>query len=138
MRRVVSSIVLLGLALGLFGTVACDPEFGRVSLHQLRATPEAELGAQGIVVPEGGVLVFEAQPRAAEGSRDYVGFERFEMRPSDSRKVEVRRSIVRDVWVVNGVESGSTALQVLIDGDVVDTIPVDVVVGTATQSEEDR
>lgn len=111
---------------GLLASSGCDPEYGRVSLHQRRSTPGAELGAEGIVVPEGGVLIFTAQPRA-DGSQQYVGFERFELVPSDSRIAEARRSILRDTWVVNGVETGTLELDVVIDGDVVDHIPVEVI-----------
>lgn len=124
----------LGLAAALGAGAACEASrYGHVELFELRGTAEADIDRDGIVVPEGGVIVFEAKPRADGASPEYVGLERFKLRPGDPDVAMARRSILRDTWVVNGVAMGTTELHVMVDGDVVDRIPVEV---TAPVDEE--
>jgi hypothetical protein len=118
------------LAVALCATAACEEaRFDHVELYRLDGDAEAEIGSDGLVVPEGGVLVFEAYPRAEATSPEYVGLERFKLRPSDPDVAMAHRAILRDTWVVSGVSVGTTELQVLVDNELVDRIPVEITAG---------
>jgi hypothetical protein len=109
---------------------ACQSSrYDRVELYRVDGHPDAGIEPGGIVVPEGGVLVFEAQPRAETASPEYVGLERFKLRPADPDVAMAYRAILSDTWVVSGMSIGRTELQVIIDGDVVDEVPVEIVAG---------
>lgn len=123
--RMVAVPLLVAL---LGGATACEASrYDHVDLYRVDGHPGAALDGGAIRVPEGGVIVFEAQPRAAASSPDYVGFERFKLRPADPDVATAYRSILRDTWVVSGMAIGSTRLQVLIDDEVVDDMPVEIV-----------
>lgn len=116
-----------GLVAALLGVTACDAaRYGYVSMGEVNGTPGATLDAGRIIVPEGGVLVFRAEPRTDPGAREYLGLERFELLSREPSTAQVRHSILADTWVVNGVAVGSTELDVLVDGEVVDAIAVEV------------
>lgn len=124
--RIVVSASLLAALLG--GATACEASrYDHVDLYRVGGHSAAELDDGGIRVPEGGVIVFEAQPRAESSSPEYVGFERFKLRPTDPDVATAYRSILRDTWVVSGMGIGSTRLQVLVDDEVVDDMPIEVV-----------
>jgi hypothetical protein len=112
----------------IVSTSACESSrYDRVELHRTGGHPEAEIDPGGLTVPEGGVLVFRAQPRAEVSSPEYEGLERFKLTPSDSSVATAHRAILRDTWVVSGMSIGSTQLLVIVDGDVVDEVPVEIV-----------
>ncbi len=117
---------ILGAA-ALASAVGCESSrFGHVQLFEVQGSPGAEI-TDKITVPEGGVIVFEAFPKADGVSPEYVGLERFKLRPDDPNVAEARRAILRDTWVVSGISIGTTRLQVLVDGEVVDGVPVEIV-----------
>lgn len=122
---------MLGAWLGgalLLSTSACESSrYDRVELHRTGGHPEAGIAPNGLTVPEGGVLVFKAQPRAAAASPEYEGLERFKLTPSDPDVATAHRAILRDTWVVSGMSIGTTQLLVIVDGDVVDEVPVEIV-----------
>jgi hypothetical protein len=122
-------IVAWSLWVGLLGlATACEASrYGHVDLYQVGGHGAADIGPAGITVPEGGVIVFEAQPRAERASPPYKGWERFKLRVTDTRVALAYRAILRDTWVVGGLSVGTTRLQVLIDGEVVDDVPVEIV-----------
>jgi hypothetical protein len=116
------------VAASLFVAAACEASrYGHVEIHRVGGHPDAEIGPGGFVVPEGGVIVFEAQPLSDAGSPAYVGLERFKLRPSDPDVAMAHRAILRDTWVVSGLSLGRTELQVIVDGDVVDDVAVEIV-----------
>jgi hypothetical protein len=122
--RIVAASLLTGL-LGL--ATACEASrFGHVELYRVGGDYGAEIGPNGITVPEGGVIVFEAQPYAEPASPEYKGWEDFDLRSTDASVAEAHRSILRDTWVVSGLLVGRTRLQVRIDGERVDDVPVEV------------
>ncbi|MCH9687531.1 MAG: hypothetical protein K0V04_39220 [Deltaproteobacteria bacterium] len=112
------------LALALAST-ACDPEFGEVEIFTLDGSEGSRATSRSFEVPAGGVVVFEAIPRSA-GASDYNGLERFELRTTSLDVAEVRRAVLRDTWVINGVRPGSAVIQVRINGETQTTIPVEV------------
>ena len=116
------------LVASLSAATACEESrYGHVELHRVGGHPQAGIEPGGLVVPEGGVIVFEAEPRSDAGSPGYTGLERFKLRPSDPDIAMAHRAILRDTWVVSGLSIGRTELQVLVDGDVVDDVPVEIV-----------
>lgn len=111
----------------LLAAAACESaRFDHVELYEIEGSPGAKI-TTAIIVPEGGVVVFEAYPRAESASREYEGLERFKLRSSDDDVADVHRAILRDAWVVSGMARGSTSLKVLVDDELVDTIPVEIV-----------
>ncbi len=111
----------------LMGAASCDSaRFDHVELYEIQGSPGAEISSS-IIVPQGGVILFEAFPRAEANSVEYVGLERFKLRPDDPNVAEAHRAILRDTWVVSGIAVGTTRLQVLVDNEVVDRIPVEIV-----------
>ena len=120
-----SSITALALVAVLAS--GCESSrYGHVELYRVGGHASAEIGPGGLSVPEGGVIVFEAQPYADAGSSDYVGLERFKLRPADPDVAVAYRAILRDTWVVGGRTEGSTVLHVIVDGQVVDEVPVEI------------
>jgi len=130
--RMLGASLLLAGSLSL--TTACEASrYGNVELHRVGGHPQAGIGPGGFVVPEGGVIVFEAQPLADAGSPGYVGLERFKLRPSNPDVAMAHRAILRDTWVVSGLSLGHTELQVLVDNEVVDDVPVEIVIAEAEE-----
>lgn len=122
--RTLRALLLLA---SLAAAAACESSrYGHVELYRVGGHAEAAIAPGGLSLPEGGVLVFEAQPRADAGSPEYAGLERFKLRPSDPDVAMAHRAILRDTWVVSGMSVGETRLQVLVDGEVVDEVPVEV------------
>jgi hypothetical protein len=109
--------------------------YGHVELYRVGGHPDAGIAPSGLSLPEGGVLVFEAQPRADAASPEYSGLERFKLRPSDPDVAMAHRAILRDTWVVSGMSIGETRLQVLIDDQVVDDVPVEVFAAALEEDE---
>lgn len=115
------------LVVAAAATAGCDgPEYGALQLRKLAGDLQAEVEPGEVFVPRGGVLMFGASPVAQDGGRDYKGWERLELRSTQPGVAEVRPAIVRDAWVVNGQQAGSTSLEVTIDGHWVDSIDVTV------------
>lgn len=132
--RFVGSCLLLAAA-SLVATACEQSRYGHVELYRVGGHPDAEIAPSGLSVPDGGVLVFEAQPRSEAASPEYTGLERFKLRPSDPDVAMAHRAILRDTWVVSGMSIGETRLQVLVDNEVVDDVPVEVF---AAEPEEDE
>jgi hypothetical protein len=115
---------------------ACESSrYGHVELYRVGGHPDAEIAPSGLSLPEGGVLVFEAQPRADAASPEYSGLERFKLRPADPDVAMAHRAILRDTWVVSGMSLGETRLQVLVDDQVVDDVPVEVFAAALEEDE---
>lgn len=113
----------------ILSAIACESSrYDRVELHRTGGHPDAGIAPGGLTVPEGGVLVFRAQPRAEAASPEYEGLERFKLTSSDPDVALAHRAILRDTWVVSGMSVGTTQLLVILDGDVVDEVPVEIVV----------
>ncbi len=121
MMRACLSILLV------LASAACESvRYDHVDVYLVDGHPEASLSQGELWVPEGGVLVFEAQPRAQQPSAPYQGLERFELRAVQPQVAEVRRAILRDTWVVSGISVGHAELQVIVDDGVVDELSVQV------------
>lgn len=118
---------LLGAAL-LLSMGACDESarYDHVNMFKVAGDVEGDVERGMLLVPHGGVLMFEAKPVAEPGRRGFDGLERFELVGTQPDVVGVRRSIRSDAWVVNGVRPGSASIVVELDGEPVDTLTVEV------------
>ena len=115
------------MALGVVGAMGCGvPEFRRLDVHKLAGDLEADVGPDGLLVPRGGVLMFEVQPVAESDSPDYKGWEEMELSSTQPGAAEVRPAIVRDAWVLNGKQAGSGSIRVTLDGELVETLDFEV------------
>ncbi len=112
----------------LLGASACDQaaRYDRVNMYKVAGSVEADVEPGLLVVPRGGVLMFEAEPLSESGRREYTGMERFELFGTQPDVVGVRRSIRANSWVINGVRAGTATIVVELDGDPVDEIRVEV------------
>jgi hypothetical protein len=123
----------LGVAALLLASACESSRFGHLELYRTGGSYGAEISHE-ILVPEGGVILFEAFPRADPSSPEYIGLERLDLRPANPEVAFVSRAILSDTWVVGGMGVGSTQLHVEVDGDVVDTIPVEIFEGSEEEA----
>lgn len=107
-------------------SASCGSAYDHVEIYTIGGDFDAVASPAGIRVTEGGVVVLEAEPIAQEGHDAYEGLERFELRVADTRIARVRRGVLKDSWVVNGLEVGTTRVQVRVDGELEQLIPLQV------------
>lgn len=123
MKRLVLAALLAPTA--ILGT-SCGSAYERVDIYVIGGDFDAVASPAGIRVTEGGVVVVEAEPIAADEHDPYDGLERFELRVADTRIARVRRGVLKDSWVINGLEVGTTRVQVRVDGRLEQLIPMQV------------
>ncbi len=118
---------IMGAALLMVMSFGCDSgaRYDRLNVYKQAGDSFADAGPGGIVVPVGGVVMFKARA-IADGARDFVGFEELELVPDQPDVANVRRSIRSDSWVVNGKRAGSGNILVMLDGEPVDSISIEV------------
>jgi hypothetical protein len=119
----VKRLVLAALAVV---SASCGSAYDHVEIYTIGGDFDAVASPAGIRATEGGVVVLEAEPVAQEGHDAYDGLERFELRVADTRIARVRRGVLKDSWVVNGLEVGTTRVQVRVDGELEQLIPLQV------------
>ena len=105
---------------------SCGSAYDRVDIYTIGGDFDAVASPAGIRVSEGGVVVIEAEPIAQDGHNPYNGLERFELRVADTRIARVRRGVLKDSWVVNGLAVGTTRVQVRVDGELEQLVPLQV------------
>ncbi|MEM7156415.1 MAG: hypothetical protein AAF799_26415 [Myxococcota bacterium] len=120
MKKVLAVLALVGLG------SSCAPEYGHVSLFKIHGQERSVVDRTGIIVGEGEVMVFEAHARAASDERPYEGLEQVELRAAESAVAIVRPSILADAWVVSGTSEGTTQLLIEVDGELVESLTIDV------------
>ncbi|MEM9458266.1 MAG: hypothetical protein AAGF11_29085 [Myxococcota bacterium] len=103
-----------------------EAQYQAVKLRMIAGDVEAQVERGAVFVPRGGVLMVDVVPESTSDSPDYKGWEMLELDSTQPGVAQVRPAIVRDAWVVNGVQVGSARLDVTIDGQHVDSIDVDV------------
>lgn len=118
------------IALALLAALpcSCGSAYDRVDIYVIGGDFDAVASPAGIRVTEGGVVVIEAEPIAEDGHKPYNGLERFELRVADTRIARVRHGVLKDSWVINGLEVGTTRLQVRVDGELEQLVPLQVAV----------
>lgn len=113
---------------GLLALAGCDPEYGTLRIREGAGEfNSAYVGSDGVVVEEGHVIIAFAEPIAAGGTKEYQGLERFQVEAANPSIATVSRGVLRDSFVIAGARIGNTRLEVLINGEIVDTVPLEVV-----------
>ncbi|MCH9686380.1 MAG: hypothetical protein K0V04_33415 [Deltaproteobacteria bacterium] len=106
--------------------VACSPRYDSVELRRVAGHPAARVSDREITVPEGGLVVIEADALSAAGSRDYEAIDAMELFSGNSDRVRVVQGLRVDTWMVLGVSQGDTEVLVRLNDRVEDGIPVRV------------
>lgn len=113
---------------GLLALAGCDPEYGTLRIREGAGELNAAyVGSDGVVVEEGHVIIAFAEPIAAGGTKEYTGLERFQVEAANPSIATVSRGVFRDSFVIAGARVGTTRLEVLVNGQIVDTVSLEVV-----------
>lgn len=114
-------IVLASLA-----AASCGGAYDRLELFVIGGDRRTEVSTERIRIGEGGVVVIEARAESDADHGEYNGLEELELRMSDSRVARVRKGVLKDSWVINGAEPGDTVMQIRVDGQLEQVVPVRV------------
>lgn len=131
MKREFGAVLTLAAALATAGTLlaGCTPEYGRVELDAVAGSDPATVSSDGITVVEGATVVFEADLRADFRKRGrYDAIDEVRFSSNDDAIARVVPGLHWDVWIVLGGSVGVTQLDVIVNGQLEDTIDVEVVV----------
>ena len=112
-------------ALVLAGASACAPTSDTIDVEWIQGSVGAEASDEGFSVQEGKLIVFSAKPQSARG-RDYEAIDVLELASEEASVARVEQGLAVGTWMIMGVARGSTMLEVRIDGELEDRIPVDV------------
>ena len=112
-------------ALVLAGASACAPTYDTIDVEWIQGSVGAEASDEGFSVQEGKLIVFSAKPQSARG-RDYEAIDVLELASEEASVARVEQGLAVGTWMIMGVARGSTMLEVRIDGELEDRIPVDV------------
>jgi hypothetical protein len=126
------SIRMTLAALVLASAGACTPSYETLEVDRIRGSIDAEVSADGFVVPEGTLVVFKADA-VSSSARDYEVTEKLELSSAEPTVARVEQGLAVGTWMIMGVAEGSTTIYVRIDGVLEDTIPVDVSVQEVLQ-----
>lgn len=113
------------LTLVLASASACTPSYGTLAVDRIQGSLGAEASADGFSVQEGKLIVFSASPESARG-RDYEVIDVLELDSEAPEVARVEQGLAVGTWMIMGVARGSTTLEVRIDGELEDRLPVAV------------
>lgn len=113
------------LAVVLAGASACAPSYDTLEVDWIRGSAGADASADGFSVQEGKLIVFSAKPESGRG-RDYEAIDVLELDSEAPEVARVEQGIAVGTWMIMGVARGSTTLEVRIDGELEDRIPIAV------------
>jgi hypothetical protein len=114
-------------ALVLAGTSACAPTYDTLDVERVQGSLGAVASDESFAVEEGKVIVFSAKPQSARG-RSYEVIDVLELASEEPSVARVEQGLSVGTWMIMGVARGSTMLEVRIDGELEDRIPIDVMV----------
>ncbi|MEM6995086.1 MAG: hypothetical protein AAF721_31525 [Myxococcota bacterium] len=118
---------LLTLSMFLLATGACDPEYGSLRIKEGAGEIDyAFVSDRGIAIEEGKVVVVFAEPISANPNEEYEGLQAFDLQVHNEDVAVAHRGVLRDSFMIVGASPGTTDLDVLIDGRVQETLPVEV------------
>ena len=112
-------------ALVLASVTACAPSYDTLDVGWVRGSSDGEASSRGFVVPEGKVLVFEADPKSGRG-RDFEATDALVLSSEDPAVARVEQGLAVGTWMIMGVAEGSTSLEVWINGAFEERRPIDV------------
>ncbi|MCA9653834.1 MAG: hypothetical protein H6712_19635 [Myxococcales bacterium] len=118
-RRRWQSLVVVALVVG------CAPDYDGVSVRKRYGEADAQASRTGISLRHGDVMVFELRPQAEGDPITEVAMDVW-IESSDYDIAVVRPSILTNAWAVNGVHVGTTEMLVEVDGELRESIPVEV------------
>ncbi len=119
MRAALCSWVVIGLS-------ACGSQYESIDVRRVGGHVEARGSHSGFTVPEGGLLVFDVGANAEGSSRDYDVTDVVELSSQDVEVARFVQGLATDSWMLMGVHAGQTSVDVRINGEVVEQIPVDI------------
>lgn len=113
------------MTLVLAAASACAPSYDTLEVDWIQGSVGAEASADGFSVQEGKLIVFSAKPESGHG-RAYEAIDVLELASEAPSVARVEQGLAVGTWMIMGVARGSTTLEVRVDGELEDRIPVDV------------
>ena len=117
--------------------VGCDTRYEGLSFSRIEGPAEAKVGEDGIELAEGRVVTFEVTPRAIDNRRDYDITDEVDLDSTVTSVARVEEGVKVDTWMILGVEAGDADLEVRVNGDVEDHIPITILPAPSFDDEED-
>lgn len=116
--------------LGVLATlliVGCDePSYGGITIVQTAGEFGAEVGADGLLMTHGHVMVFEAHLQSTN-SEAYDALSNVHLDVGDGSIAMIHPTVYNFGWAIAAARPGRTEMEVVIDGVVEDTVPVTIV-----------
>lgn len=116
---------LLGASL-LLGASACGSRYDSIDVQRVAGHADAQGSDREFTVPEGGLFVFEIDPEAVASRRDYEAIDELELETRHPSVARIEQGLATGTWMLMGVAQGQTVLEIRINGELEDSIPVDV------------
>lgn len=114
------------LALLIAGASACTPSYEALEVDWIQGPVAAEVSSGELSVPEGRLVVFSAKPGSSR-IRDYDATHALELVSESPTVARVEQGLAVGTWMIMGVSQGRTVLEVRVDGELEDRIPIDVI-----------
>ncbi|MEX1364867.1 MAG: hypothetical protein AB1Z98_17195 [Nannocystaceae bacterium] len=113
-----------GVPLGLV-LVGCAPQYDGLSVRTRQSEPGSAAGLGGIQLRQGEVLLVEVRAEAVDDPVTEVAMD-VDLTSADGNVAGIRPAILTDVWAINGIRVGTTQVLVDVDGELQETIEVQV------------
>ena len=125
LRTIISTALLASTVCSL---AACAPRYESIDVVRRGGAEGAYGSADEFEVPEGGVLLFAAAPVADDSRPEYEEdegeLELFVADPDVAQLIAGRRE---GEWLMMGIAAGETELEVVVDDELQERIPVIIV-----------
>lgn len=105
--------------------MGCTPRYDGLSVRTRQSEPGSAAGLGGIQLRHGEVLLVEVRAEAVGDPVAEVTMD-VDLTSADGNVVGIRPAILADVWAINGVAVGTTQVLVDVDGELQETIEVEV------------
>jgi hypothetical protein len=120
-------------ALLLVGASACSPRYETIEVDRVAGHVDADVSSSAFEVPEGGLVVFSIDAESEAARRDYDAFDDVELSTEHPSVARIEQGLATGTWMLMGVREGRTVLEVRINGELEDQLPVDVLAQEVTQ-----
>jgi len=125
---------IAGIAL-LASLAGCQSDYETLRVRRLAGPEQSEATGRGFILPEGRILVFSANPIARDAAEDYDVTDTLELRSVDSQIARVVPGVRVDTWALSAGSAGQTELEVFVNGEFQETIPVIVDIPSTTEGQ---